>query len=59
MGRKGVAKRKSSKVKDKESKNGSTGNTVASLTRASETPLARVVDKGNAISSDKGGKKKR
>lgn len=58
MGRKGVSKRKPSKSKDKINSNKGENGAVPSVTRVSESPVARLIGKGDAITVDKGRKKK-
>jgi hypothetical protein len=58
MGHKGVSKRKAPKPKSPPVSSEAGNGTVSSLTRVSESPVARLIGKGEALSVTKGGKKK-
>ncbi len=58
MGRKGVSKRKPPKSKQSKVSSGSSNGAVSNIVRVSESPVAKSIGKGEAISTGKGGKKK-
>jgi hypothetical protein len=58
MGRKGDSKRKTPKAKNPTVSGGSGNGAVSSLAHAPDSSGPKLVGKGEAISSGKGGKKK-
>lgn len=57
MGRKGISKRKSAKVKAPVVSGASAKKSVPAPARVSDSPSPQTLGKGEAISSSKGGKK--
>ncbi len=58
MGRKGVSKPKTSKSKNQTTSGKGENSAGPGVARITETPVARSIGKGEALSVRKGGKKK-